>query len=245
MTDSTKKPNATLERKVRKGVSDLQAKGERPTNAAVREITGGSFRDITPIVKIAVAEQKAAAEAARSAPDMPDEVLDLFASAWEAAWRAADETAAADRRVHAGALAEIEEEKAEALEDIALVEDERDTAIAEAAVAKERAQTAEQRVTCLVEELVAAKVRIAALEGRLLGREDAAPMARATLLSRRRSRQTTAVRWPCFRKPGTTPRPGKILPTLMRLRWKSPAQITMRRDGLFCAMIARHAPPRA
>ncbi|PZX18413.1 plasmid replication DNA-binding protein KfrA [Palleronia aestuarii] len=172
MTEATKKTNAALEKKVRKAVADIQAKGEKPTNAAVREITKGSFRDIGPIVKIVLAEQKAAAEASRAAPEMPEEVIDLYASAWEAAWRCADEAAAIERRAHASQLAEVEEEKAEVLDNIGLVEDERDSAVAEAEAAGERAQQAEERVASLTAELMDAKVLIAKLEGRLLGREE-------------------------------------------------------------------------
>ena len=138
MTDKPRKPNPALEKKVRKAITDLQAKGQKPTNSAVQEITGGSFRDISPIVKIVLAEQKAAAAAARAAPDMPEAVFDHATSLWEAAWQAADESAAAERRAHAAELAERDDERADLLESIGIVEDQRDTAETHAKLADER-----------------------------------------------------------------------------------------------------------
>ena len=177
MTDKPRKPNPALEKKVRKAITDLQAKGQKPTNSAVQEITGGSFRDISPIVKIVLAEQKAAAAAARAAPDMPEAVFDHATSLWEAAWQAADESAAAERRAHAAELAERDDERADLLESIGIVEDQRDTAETHAKLADERADQAEARAARLSEELVKAKIRIASLEGRLLGRQETEPTA--------------------------------------------------------------------
>lgn len=168
-TKNQKTTTAQFEKKVRGAAIELEKGGIRITNAAIRErLGGGSFRDISPIVKAINAEKEARAKAESQVPDMPEEVAELTTAIWEAAYRAADEVAAADRRAHAEEVRALREEVAERENDIATVEEELDDALA-------RAETAETAKAELEEQLTELRVLIAGLEGRLLGRRDAAP----------------------------------------------------------------------
>ena len=76
---------AQLEKKVRLAADELEKEGQRITNPAVREkLGGGSFRDITPIVKAINAEKEARTKAESQVPDMPEDVAELSTAIWEA-----------------------------------------------------------------------------------------------------------------------------------------------------------------
>lgn len=160
---------AQLEKKVRMAADELEKERQRITNPAVREkLGGGSFRDITPIVKAIKAEKEARAKAESQVPDMPEDVAELATAIWEAAYRAADEVAAADRRTHAEEIKALREEVSEREKDTATVEVELDEALA-------RAEGAEAVNEELEEQLTELRLVVAGLEGQLLGRREAAP----------------------------------------------------------------------
>ena len=167
MTAKNQKTNAAFEKKVRAAVTKLENDGVRITNASVREeMGGGSFRDIGPIVKAVVAEKEARAKAESQVPDMPEDVVELATAIWEAAYRRADEVAAADRRSHAEEVKALREELTDREGDVGVVEDERDEVLA-------RAEAAEKELGQLQGQIDDLRVEIARLEGRLLGREEA------------------------------------------------------------------------
>jgi len=149
--------NASLEKRIVAAVNELDAKGESVTNASVRAITGGSFRDITPVLKRVKAELEEKSRADRAVPGMPEDVLDAVAELWTLAWNKADETAAAERRGHATEVDKVKAELADQEEAVAIVEDERDQAITRAEIAE--AELAETRNALHNSELAIAELR--------------------------------------------------------------------------------------
>lgn len=160
-----KKNNTSLEKQVRDAIQQLTADGKPVTNQAVRDILGGgSFRDISPKVKQITAEIAAKEQAARAAPEMPEDFRDAAAAMWQMSWELADEIAASDRRAHAAELERVKGEVDEALANCALVEDERDDA-------EKRVQDLEKRLEEARALLHDAQLEIARLDGRLMERE--------------------------------------------------------------------------
>lgn len=160
-----KKNNMSLDKQVRDAIQQLTANGKPVTNQAVRDILGGgSFRDIAPKVKQVTAEIAAKEQAARTAPDMPDDFRDAAAAMWQMGWELADEIAASDRRAHAAELERVKSEADEALSNCALVEDERDAA-------EMRTQELEELLDEATTALHEAQIEIAHLDGRLMERE--------------------------------------------------------------------------
>lgn len=170
MAANKTKTSAAFEKKVRAAIAQLEVAGEKITNAKVREKTGGSFRDLSPIVKAVLAEQEARALAESQVPPMPDEISVLADALWEGAYRHADQMAAAERRAHAEELKDLRRELSEREDEVGLVEDERDAALV-------RAKAAEAGLLTQAAEIQALKVRIAGLEGRLQGRLEGAGAA--------------------------------------------------------------------
>ncbi|SFA91748.1 GDP/GTP exchange factor Sec2p [Poseidonocella pacifica] len=171
MATKTHQKNAALEKKAKAAVIELEKLGKPITNANVREQIGGcSFRDLSPIVKAIVAEKEARAQAESKVPDMPDEVAELSTALWETAFRAADEAAALSRRAHANEVAELRKHLDEWETNVGTVEDELETM-------KARAQGAEAAKAELEEQVADLRMVIAGLEGRLLGRQEAARAA--------------------------------------------------------------------
>ncbi|SFP51952.1 DNA-binding protein [Tranquillimonas alkanivorans] len=170
-TKDTKKISAQREKSVRAAVAELEKKGERVTYSSVRrEMGGGSFRDVGPILKAIAAEKEAMATAAIQVPEMPEDIADLATALWEGAYRRADEVAAADRRAHAEEVKSLRQELADRESDIATVEIELDDM-------KDRAEAAEERGSQLEQELAALRLVVAGLEGRLIGREEVSAAA--------------------------------------------------------------------
>src|SRR6056297_614083 len=168
MAAKNQKTAAQFEKKVRAAATEPEKEGARITNAAIREkIGGGSFRDISPVVKAIIAEKEARAKAESQVPEMPEEVSELATAIWEGAYRAADEVAANDRRTHAEEVKALREEVAERENEIATVEEELDDAQA-------RAEAAEAAMSKLEGQLTELRMVIAGLEGRLFGRQEAA-----------------------------------------------------------------------
>ncbi|WP_306131679.1 DNA-binding protein [Roseivivax marinus] len=160
------KTNAALEKKAKAAVIELDKLGKPITNANVREQIGGcSFRDLSPILKAIVAEREARAKAESPVPEMPDDVAELSTALWEAAFRAADEAAAASRRAHAEEVADLRKQLDAWETDVGTVEDELESMT-------KRAEEAETAKTELEGEIADLRVVIAGLEGRLLGRQD-------------------------------------------------------------------------
>lgn len=160
MTSSIPQTETSLEAKVRAAIAQLQREGKKITNNNVREITGGSFRDLGPIVK-SVREDIAAKQAAASSlPEMPIELHEAMALIWSCAWKHADETAATERRAHAEVVERHKEYLVEAEEAVAVVEGERDKNLA-------RAETAEAKNLALEAENADWRIRHSKLEGRL------------------------------------------------------------------------------
>ncbi|WP_422073264.1 DNA-binding protein [Tranquillimonas rosea] len=169
MAIKTQKTNAALEKKAKAAAIELDKLGKPITNANVREQIGPcSFRDLTPIVKAIKAEREARAKAESAVPDMPEEVVELTTALWEAAFRAADEAAAASRRAHAEEVADLRRQLEEWEKDVGTVEEELESMTS-------RAQVAEAAKAELEGQIADLRVVIAGLEGRLLGRQDAAP----------------------------------------------------------------------
>lgn len=176
-----KKSNSSLEKQVRDAINQLTADGKPVTNQAVREILGGgSFRDISPKVKQVTAEIAAKEQAARTAPEMPEDFRDAAAAMWQMSWELADEIAASDRRAHAAELERLKGEVDEALANCALVEDERDDA-------EQRVQELEMKLGDLQGVLHDAQLQIARLDGRLMEREKDI----VSRVKRPKARQTT------------------------------------------------------
>ncbi|MGR3269814.1 hypothetical protein DU478_05830 [Thalassococcus profundi] len=160
-----KKNNMSLDKQVRDAIQKLTANGKPVTNQAVRDILGGgSFRDIAPKVKQVTAEIAAKEQAARAAPEMPEDFRDAAAAMWQMSWELADEIAASDRRAHATEIERLKSEVDEALANCALVEDERDGA-------EMRVQDLEMRLDEARALLHDAQLEIARLDGRLMERE--------------------------------------------------------------------------
>ncbi|WP_281968658.1 DNA-binding protein [Roseovarius nanhaiticus] len=155
--------NASLEKRIRAAVNELDAKGETATNASVRAITGGSFRDITPVLKRIKAELEEKSRADRAVPGMPEDVLDAVTELWTLAWNKADETAAAERRGHAAEVDKVKADLADQEEAVAIVEDERDQAV-------KRAEIAEAELSKVRKEERNSALVIAELRGRLAER---------------------------------------------------------------------------
>ena len=168
MATKNQKTHAALEKKARAAVIELDKLGKPITNANVREQIGGcSFRDLSPILKAIVAEREARAQAESPVPDMPEDVAELSTALWEAAFRAADEAAAASRRAHTEEVADLRRQLDEWETDVGTVEDELEAMTA-------RAQGAEAAKADLEGQIADLRIVIAGLEGRLLGRQDAA-----------------------------------------------------------------------
>lgn len=166
MTKNNQKTSAVLEKKVRVAIAELDDEGVRITNAKVREKTGGSFRDVGPIVKAILAEREARERAESQVPDMPEEVSDLAMALWEAAFRAADASAAADRRARADEIKSLKDELADRDTELGIIEDEKDAACT-------RADAAERAVAEGAETIVQMKIAAALLEGRIAGLQEA------------------------------------------------------------------------
>ena len=163
---SEKKSNA-LKARVEAAINKIVAEGGKPTQAKIVGITGGSLRDYSPVIREVMAEMATREAAARSIPEMPEEIADMAVEIWGVAYRAADELAAAERKSHIEQSAQFETERTE-LEDLGGErEDERDKAIAQ--VKQQAAQLADLLERCREYEL-----EIACLTGRLAEREDAA-----------------------------------------------------------------------
>ncbi|SMX34403.1 DNA-binding protein [Actibacterium lipolyticum] len=157
------KSNKSMETRVREAIKKLEEKGEDITNAKVRALTGGSFRDVSPVVKKLKAELEEKARVERATPDMPEDVLDAVTELWTLAWARADETAAAERRGHAVEIDKLKAEVVEQEEAVEIVEAERDQA-------EKRAEVAEAKNAELSEKLQETQLQVAELKGRLAER---------------------------------------------------------------------------
>lgn len=119
--------NTSLEKKIRAAILKLIAEGKSVTNEKVRElIGGGSFRDIRPLVKTLKAEIEAKEQAARAAPEMPEDFHDAAAGMWNTAWDLADSINAAERRGHAAQIGTLEADRDDWISISEKLEDERD-----------------------------------------------------------------------------------------------------------------------
>jgi chromosome segregation ATPase len=157
--------NTSLKKQVNDAIRVLNSRGEPVTNQTVRDaIGGGSFRDIGPLVKAVKAELAAQDQAARAAPEMPEDFHDAAAAMWQAAWELADEIAVSERRAHAAEIDKLKAEAEEALSNCGIVEDERDTAEA-------RLKTVSNMLEESNEAFQKAQLEIATLNGRLMERE--------------------------------------------------------------------------
>jgi|GEM_PF-6228647 len=96
---SEKKSNA-LKARVEAAINKIVAEGGKPTQAKIVGITGGSLRDYSPVIREVMAEMATREAAARSIPEMPEEIADMAVEIWGVAYRAADELAAAERKSH-------------------------------------------------------------------------------------------------------------------------------------------------
>ena len=169
---TTAKPGSKdLERRINKAMDEIEADGNTVTHARVRAITGGSFREVSPLVTRLKAEREAQRQAARQVPEPPEEYADLAVQLWQTAYRLADETAAAERRGHAEMVAALQAEIAELQEVVAEVENERDGDIATLAAERddllERVKTAAAENADLHAQIRKLEIANAELTGRL------------------------------------------------------------------------------
>ena len=169
---TTAKPGSKdLERRINKAMDEIEADGHTVTHARVRAITGGSFREVSPLVTRLKAEREAQRQAARQVPEPPEEYADLAVQLWQTAYRLADETAAAERRGHAEMVAALQAEIAELQEVVAEVENERDGDIATLAAERddllERVKTAAAENADLHAQIRKLEIANAELTGRL------------------------------------------------------------------------------
>ena len=157
----TKAAQKRLETRISKAMDQIEAAGDTVTHARVRAITGGSFREVSPLVTRLKAEREAQRQAARQVPEPPEEYADLAAQLWQTAYRLADETAAAERRGHAEEVARLQSEIAQLQEVVAQIESERDADVARIAAERDAAQERLKAATAENDELLA---RLRALE---------------------------------------------------------------------------------
>ena len=166
--------NRQLRRKVQDAVRALEQEGRRATGEAVRGLMGGgSFTDISTVLKVVLAERSAREDALRQVPDMTDTFLDLAKEFHAEIYRLVDGDRDGERKTHAAEIARRDDEIAERDLVIEEVEDERDDALAQ--VEDLRGQIAASHETLEERDALIASMRLelARLEGRLEGRLEA------------------------------------------------------------------------
>ncbi|TDE36321.1 DNA-binding protein [Antarcticimicrobium sediminis] len=116
---TTSKPANTpmaLLKKVEKAFETLEKAGRKPTVEGIRGEIGGSYTKLCPAVRIVRERRAEDRRQAEAAPEMPDEVREIFETAWVQAHRVADEHNVAARKSFAEEIArketEIEEREA-------------------------------------------------------------------------------------------------------------------------------------
>lgn len=163
-------------KRVAKAFDDLDKQGRKATLSAVQEMTGGSFRDVTPAVREVKAAREARLEAARAVPEMPEAVAEAASVLWETAYRLADDVAASERRGHAEVVSGLTDQVAEMQEIAAKLEadheveksqltEARDAALKQVAIQQGEVDELGRRIRSL-------EIRNAQLEGRLAERDD-------------------------------------------------------------------------
>lgn len=158
--------NAHLRKKVQDAIAELSAANQPIKNSTVLEKTGGSLRDVSPLVREAKAEIEARVLAAQAVPDVPEEVWDALQMVWQAAWRSAEETSLAERRGHAQQVDKLDKELDDVLGISEKLEEEASGQMARAEIAEAKLQEME----ALVHDL---RLEVARLEGRLVERLEA------------------------------------------------------------------------
>lgn len=156
---------------VDQAVDELEKAGLNTTVEAIRGEIGGSYSKICPALRIVRERRNEKHRLAETAPDLPEEVRELFEATWAQTYRVADEAAAAARRSYAEELgrkdAEIEEREAA----LAMLESERDAITAKLEEAKQVAHAAKLRMTELEGTVGVNERDLAILEGKLEERD--------------------------------------------------------------------------
>ncbi|GEM94361.1 DNA-binding protein [Cereibacter sphaeroides] len=127
-----------LEPRVQEAVGQLVAEGKDVIQSAVVAITGGSLREVGPLVRAEKARRAAMAAASAEVPEMPAAAMELAAMLWADGYRAGEAQAAAERRERAALEAQHREEIDELYEAIGTLEAARDAGMARAEAAEAR-----------------------------------------------------------------------------------------------------------
>lgn len=157
--------------------ASLERLGERVTVRAVQTITGGSLRDVTPLVKAWQGERVATEKARQQAPEVPEEVRDLLARAAVEAWSLAHRYAGGEAAELRRNIAELQQSAEAAAKDGEAVIAELE---AEIAAAKATLQEASFSIDTLTKKLANARDAVARAEAS----KDAA-LEQASLAERR------------------------------------------------------------
>lgn len=112
MTDTTSKPmtDAELKKAVQAAVSKLRKDGLEPTTRNVYALTGGKHKRVLDMLSDFLADEEAMRKRLEETPPIPEDVQDVFETAWATAWRAADASAAEARQLYSDRIAALERE---------------------------------------------------------------------------------------------------------------------------------------
>ena len=164
-----------LAERIRLAVHDLIAKGMPVSQRAVREIAGGSFRDISRLLSGIEQEVREEIITIAKGPETPDSITRSLNEAWLTAWKLAHASFDEDRADLSRQLTDAQASAEEAWAAVTEVEKERDDAEAECtqlqALLKDcRADLAAAQALCAGrdKELVEAKVRLEEREATLV-----------------------------------------------------------------------------
>lgn len=110
MTKKTTETTKTIDQKVADAISKLEKTGKKPTAQAICQITGGSYRDLLPVIREVKAAREAKLRELEQIPALPEDVQDVFETVWATAWREADASAAEARKGFAARIEALEQE---------------------------------------------------------------------------------------------------------------------------------------
>lgn len=163
----TTEPQATPREKVFAAAQQLADAGQRPTMNAIRELIGGSYSTISPLLN-EWKQRKADQEKVAPLPALvSDRLQAMGAELWTAAVTAANGAWTAERERLSGSLAEMENEREEAIRladsltrEVAELRERVDEAVAKESVAAENARKMHEEVTRAGQEAKVAQARV-------------------------------------------------------------------------------------
>lgn len=148
----------------------IAAEGGKPTLAAVREITGGSYTTISPALRDWRAKQAASSPPATRDPvpeKVADRMADLAAEVWAAAQELASSRLSAEREALEHARTELDAERNEAVELADRLAGEVEELTARLATAAEAQQQQTAAAEALREDLASARAQVGVAEARV------------------------------------------------------------------------------